>query len=202
MSGEVPSALMLRLKYDVAYRASPPIGPHASGASTRVERRHSRLRRNYYLFREEGQSARDRARRDFGVLVTNDGLILYPHRGGGTRLGKPVDGDPRQHFRTRVSPPDVRNACNVAPSSSSQGYPSVHCTSFSYIHASNATGESASAYPSVCGCVFCSWEYPQPFVRNHCVRSMPARSAAVYGVTACAKNCWGFFHSEGGTWTL
>ena len=44
------------------------------------------------------------------------------------------------------------------PSSSVHGYASVHVMSFSYIHASRATGESARLNPSVSGLLDCSAE--------------------------------------------
>ena len=59
----------------------------------------------------------------------------------------------------------MRYSCNI-PSSPVQGYLSVHATSFSYIHASNPTGESAREYPIVWGRVDCSTIYPLPVLKR------------------------------------
>src|SRR6266568_1619720 len=63
---------------------------------------------------------------------------------------------------------------------------SVHDQNFSTIQAHRAAGESTSPYPSVCGRVDCSAEYPEPHSLasssdSSAARSSPVRSSKVAG---------------------
>ena len=79
-----------------------------------------------------------------------------------------------------------------APSSSVHGYASVHVTSFSYIHASRPTGESARLNPSVCGLVVCSAEYPLPFLMKLREAAAASRSRDVKDVKKHLSSVMGF----------
>ena len=70
-----------------------------------------------------------------------------------------MNRDPREHCEKNQFSLGwdeiLRQGVFDAPSSSVHGYESVHATSFSYIHASRPTGESAKLNPRVCGLVDC-----------------------------------------------
>ena len=119
------------------------------------------------LFREIRRSERHRRphRPMIGVMRhTPRELVVNPQGGSRTRPREPVYGDPLKYYCI------VRHQFNVSsvevvPSSSVNGYSSVHIMSFSYIQERRPIGESARLYPSVCGLVACSMKYPVPLRR-------------------------------------
>ena len=111
----------------------------------------------YKVLRKEGQADRNGRLGKTNHFARECELVVDPDGRRWPRTREPINRDPCEHCESGSARlgADIYVGVNV-PSSSVQGYESVQVTSFSYIHASKPTGESARLNPCVCGLVDCS----------------------------------------------
>ena len=117
----------------------------------------ARFRKVDNFLGKEGQADRNGRLGESNRFARECELVVDPDGRCWPRTREPINRDPREHCESDSARLGADIYVDVdVPSSSVQGYESEQVTSFSYIHASKPTGESARLNPSVCGLVDCS----------------------------------------------